>query len=71
VIFLAFENSVASMTSTASTASLASMASSASFHQKNTELDVFINPSSKMTFSGPFMWNGSSKTQYFIDFWHP
>ena len=60
-----------SMTSTASTTSVASMTSIASFHQKITELDGFINPGFKMTFSGLFMWVGSSKTHYFIDFWHP
>jgi hypothetical protein len=24
-----------------------------------------------MTYSGLFMWDGSSKIHYFIDFWHP
>ena len=33
------------------------------------ELDVFINPSTKMTYSGLSMWNGSSKIHYFMDFW--
>ena len=47
--------SVASMTSTASTTSVASMTSSTSFHQKNTELDVFINPGTKTTYSGLLM----------------
>jgi hypothetical protein len=59
------------MTSTASTTSVASMNSTASFHQKNTELYVSINPDTKMTYLGLLMWDGSSKIHYFIDFWHP
>ena len=34
------------------------------------ELDVSINSSTKMTYPGLSMWNGSSKIHYFIDFWH-
>jgi hypothetical protein len=65
VISLASGTSVASMTSTAS---VASMTSTASFHQKITELDVSINPDTKMTYPGLLMWNGSSKIHCFIDF---
>jgi hypothetical protein len=39
--------------------------------QKDTEFYVSINHGTKMTYPGPSMWNGSSKTHYFIDFWHP
>jgi hypothetical protein len=63
--------SLASGTSVTSTASVASMTSTASFHQKITELDVFINPDTKMTYPGLLMQNGSSKNHCFIDFWHP
>ena len=38
--------------------------------KKNTELDVSINPDTKMTFSGLLMFDGSLKIHYFIDFWH-
>jgi hypothetical protein len=38
--------------------------------KKLTELDVSINPDTKMTYPGLLMWNGSSKTHYFIGFWH-
>jgi hypothetical protein len=48
------------MTSTASTNSVASMISTSSIHQKLTELNVFINPDTKMTYSGLLMWDGSS-----------
>jgi hypothetical protein len=67
VISLASGTSVASITSTASTTSVASMTSTASFNQKITELDVSINPDTKMT----LMWDGSSKIHCFIDFLHP
>jgi hypothetical protein len=60
VIFLTSGTSVASMTSTASTNSVASMISTSSIHQKLTELNVFINPDTKMTYSGLLMWDGSS-----------
>ena len=59
--------SVASMISTAS---VASMTSTASFHKKNTEFYVSINHVTKMTYPGFSMWNGTSKTHCFIDFWH-
>ena len=62
--------SAASMTLTASTASLASMTSTASFHKKNPEFYVSINPGTKMAYPGPSMSNGSPKIHYFIDFWH-
>jgi hypothetical protein len=51
-----------------SSTSLASMILTASFHQKNTELDVSINPGTKMTYPGPSMWDGSSKIHFSIDF---
>ena len=40
------------------------------FIKKLGELDVSINPSTKMTYPGLSMWNGSSKVHYSIDFWH-
>ena len=40
------------------------------FIKKLGELNVFINPSTKMTYPGLSVWNGSSKIHYFIDFWH-
>ena len=67
VISLASETSVASMNSTASTTSLASMTSSASFHQKDYWTLCFHQPWHQ---NDLLMWDGSSKTQYFIDFWH-
>ena len=60
--------SVASVTSTVSTTSVASMTSIASFHQKKSDPDGSMIPGTKMTNSGPFLWNGSSKTQFFTDF---
>ena len=41
------------------------------FIKKITELDFSINPGTKTTYSALIMWVGSSKTQYFLDFWHP
>ena len=41
------------------------------FIKKLTELDVSINPDTKMTYPGLLMWDGSSKIHYFIDFWQP
>ena len=40
------------------------------FIKNITELDVSINPDTKMTFSGLLMFDGSLKIHYFIDFWH-
>jgi hypothetical protein len=45
--FLGLRTSAASVTSTASTTSVASMTSTASFHQKNTDPDVWIIPSTQ------------------------
>jgi hypothetical protein len=56
------------VTSTASTTSVASMTSIASFHQKKSDPDGLMIPGTKMTNSGPFLWNGSSKTHFFTDF---
>jgi hypothetical protein len=39
--------------------------------KKITELDVFINPDTKMTYPGLLLRDGSSKIHCFIDFWHP
>ena len=36
-----------------------------------TELDVFINPGTRVAYSGLLMWDRSSKVHYFIDFWSP
>ena len=41
------------------------------FIKKITELDIFINSDTKMTYPGLLMWNGSSKIHYLIDFWYP
>ena len=46
---------------------MASMTFTASFHQKNTDPDGWINPGTKMTNTGPFLWNGLSKIQFFTD----
>ena len=64
--FHGIRNSAASMTSTASTTSVASMTSSASFHQKIYWAWSFHQPWQQ---NDLLMWNRSSKTQYFIDFW--
>ena len=40
------------------------------FIKKLTELDVYINPSTKTTLPGLSLWNGSSKFLYFFYFWH-
>ena len=50
-----------SMTSTASTTSVASMTSTASFHQKITNPDDWIIPTTQMIKTRPFLWNGPSK----------
>ena len=39
--------------------------------KKHTELDVSINPATKMAYSGLLMWDGSSNIHHFMDFWHP
>ena len=59
--------SAASMTSTASTTLMASMTSRASFHKKNTDPDGCIIPGTKMTNTSPFLWNESSKIQFFTN----
>ena len=38
------------------------------FIKKMTEIDVSINPGTKMSYSGLLMWLGLSKIHYFIDF---
>ena len=65
--FPGLRTSMASMTSTASTTSMASMISTASFHQKITDLDGLIIPSTQMINTSPFLWNRSSKIQFFTD----
>ena len=63
--FPGLKTSADSMTSAASTAS---MTSTASFHQKKiTDLDDLIIPSTQMNNTNPFLWNGSSKIQFFTD----
>ena len=62
--FPVLRTSVASLTSTAS---MASMTSTASFHQKFTDPDGLIIPGSKMTNTGPSLWNESSEIQFFTD----
>ena len=39
------------------------------FIKNLTELNVSINPGTKMTYPGLTMWVGSSKINYFSDFW--
>ena len=56
--------SAASLTSSASAASLASTASKALFHKKNPGPDGWIIPGTKITNAGPFLWNGSSKSNF-------
>ena len=38
------------------------------FIKKLPDLDDWIVPGTKMTNAGPFLWNGSSKIQFFTDF---
>ena len=52
----------------ASTTSMASM--TFTFHnfiKKITDCDGWIIPGTKMTITGPFLWNRSSKIQFFTD----
>jgi hypothetical protein len=64
--FPGFRTSEASMTSLASATSMASTAIEALFYQKNLpDPDDWIIPGTKMTKGGPFLWNGSSKIQFF------
>ena len=67
VFFSGLKTSAASMTSAALTASMASMTSTASFYQKITHPDGLIIPGTKMTNTSPFLWNGSSKLQFFTN----
>ena len=39
-------------------------------HTQFTDPDGLINPSTQMTNTGPFLWNGSSKIQFFTDIWY-
>ena len=41
------------------------------FTKEITEFYVSTNHGTKMTYPGLSIWNGSSKTHYFTDFWHP
>ena len=41
------------------------------FIKKITDPDGWIIPGTKMTNNGPFLWNGSSKIQFFTNIWHP
>ena len=41
------------------------------FMKKPLNLDEWIVPGTKMTYAGPFLWNGSSKLQFFTNIWHP
>ena len=72
IFFLASGASAASMTSTATTTSVASMTSAALFHQKTYRTWCFHQPWHQNDLSySLLMWDGSSKIQFFIDFWHP
>jgi hypothetical protein len=70
VIFRALETSAAPLTPAASATSLASTASTAIFPQKLPDPDGLIINGIKMTNSGPFLWNESSKIQNFTDIWY-
>ena len=54
-------------TSAASLTSLVSTASKPYFTKKNPDPDGWIIPDTKMTNTGSFLWNGSSKIQFFTD----
>ena len=72
VIFQALETSAASLTSVSSATSLASTASTALFSQKKLpDPDCLIILATKMTNTGPLLWIGSSKIQFFTDIWYP
>ena len=64
VILQALETLAASLTSAVT---LTSLASTALFPQKTPDPDVLIITGTKMTNVGHFMWNGSSKTQFFTN----
>ena len=68
VIFQALETSAASLTSAASATSLAS---TASFPQKMSWSWWCDHHWHQNDQSGHFLWNGSSKTQYFTNIWYP
>ena len=46
-------------------------ASKALFSQKNPDPDGLIITGTKITNTGHFLWNGSSKIQFFTNIWHP
>ena len=71
VIFQALETSAASLTSAASATLLASTASKAQFPQKLPDPYGLIITRTKITNTGNFLWNGSSKIQFFTNIWHP
>ena len=71
VIFQALEISAASLTSMTSATSLASTASTALVSQKLFGPDCLIILATKMTNTGPLVWIGSSKIQFFTDIWYP
>ena len=45
--------------------------SSLNSSKKNTEIEVSINPGTKMSYSGLLIWLGLTKIHYFIDFLAP
>ena len=59
--------SATSMTSMTSTTSVASMSSTASFYQKIYSTWWLDHPCHQNDQTGPFVWNGSSKIQFFTD----
>ena len=70
--FQALETSAASLTSAASETSLASTASKAQFPPKKLpDPNVLIITCTKITNTGNFLWNGSSKIRFFTNIWHP
>ena len=65
--FSGLRTSVASLTSLASATSMASTASKAFFTKEHRGPDSWIIPGTKMTNTGPFSLNKSSKIQIFTD----
>ena len=70
VIFQALETSSALLTSVASATSLASTAYKAQLPKKLLDPDGLIITGTKITIAGNFLWNGSSKIQFFTNIWH-
>ena len=67
--YLGLRTSAASLASSALATSLDSITSAALYHAKELpDPNDWSIPGTKMTSMGPFLWNGSSKIQFFTDF---